>query len=249
MQTSKEFFCFPRLANAGSLRHAVSSRRFGTLKFQGDDESEAVRRNRDEFAKACGFNSSSLVVAQQPHGTRAAVITDAMRGQGAHDFETALPWADALVTTEKNLPLLVYVADCAPLLLADETAQVLAVVHAGWRGAVGRVVSQTVATMQTLGANSKNIAVGIGPHLCAACFEIGEEVADATKEIAPDAVLRGGTKPHLDLEEVLRADLESANVQNIETMNRCPRCENDAFFSHRAEHGNAGRFGLVAWWE
>lgn len=244
---------------AGPLQHAVTTRGLQpgqsgpydafNLAFHVGDDAENVRANRQRLAKELGFEIEALHAAQQTHEAHAQVVMRTHAARGALDWDSAWPATDALVTCEAATPLLILVADCAPLILVDYQARVLALVHAGWRGATARTASQTVRAMQKLGANPRHIIAGIGPHLCPRCFEIGEEVAVAAAGIEPGAVLRGGAKPNMSLDAVLRADLADAGVTQTETMPLCPRCDNNSFFSHRAQNGTAGRFGLVAWWE
>lgn len=221
------------------------------LAFHVGDDVEHVCANRRALGETLGFDATMLSAAQQTHETRAQIIAAESRGQGALDWESAHQQTDALITADHQTPLLILVADCAPLLLVDASAHILAVVHAGWRGAVARIVSQTIEEMKTLGAEPERIQIGIGPHLCTSCFEVGEEVALAAASVAPDAVVQGAAKPYVDLSAVLKSDAlrGGAREPNIEAMNLCPRCENETFFSHRGQNGSAGRFGLVAWWE
>lgn len=251
---------FASLDKIPNLHHAISTRAGGVsigeysslnLGFHVGDEPENVRENRRILATHLGFDSSSLVAAQQTHSANIETVELQMRGCGAGDWDSALPQTDGLIIAEKNLPAMILVADCAPLILVDERRKIFALVHAGWRGAVARIASRTIEEMKNLGSRAEDIQAGIGPHLCAGCFEIGEEVAQAVKKIAPQSVIHQEPKPHLALGKLLRADLQNAGVltQNIETMKRCPRCENQLFFSHRGQNGVAGRFGLVAFWE
>jgi len=251
---------FPLLEKISGLRHAVTTRDGGVssgayeslnLGFHVGDNAEDVRENRCRLASHLGYDAASLVAAQQTHSANVQVLEREMCGCGALEWNSALPATDAVVVAEKNLPALILVADCAPLILVDERRKIFALVHAGWRGAVAQIASRTVAEMKVLGSRPDEIAVGIGPHLCAACFEIGAEVAREAEKIAPDSVVPQKPKAHLDLQKLLRQDLKSAGVggENIEAMNRCPRCENELFFSHRAQGASAGRFGLVAFWE
>jgi hypothetical protein len=254
-------FQFETLQNIPGFRHAVTTRAGGesednyaslNLGYHVDDNAATVTRNRRALSTALGYDATSLVAAQQTHGAHAEIVTAAMRGRGALDWESALPATDALIVGETNIPALILVADCAPLVLVDETHRVFALVHAGWRGAVARIASQTVRKMEgAFGSNPADIRVGIGPHLCAACFEIGDEVEHAAMEIAPQSIVGKYEKPHLDLRTLLRADVENSGVlpARIESMNRCPRCEVETFFSHRGQGGVAGRFGLVALWD
>ncbi|MDQ3813107.1 MAG: polyphenol oxidase family protein, partial [Armatimonadota bacterium] len=178
-------------------------------------------------------------------------------GSGAYNWESALPATDALIVQAAQVPVLILVADCAPILLVDPVHRVLAVVHAGWRGAVAGIASRTVARMQTeFGTKAQDVRGGIGPCLCPDCFEVGDEVAQAAAGVAPESIIpaapqAGQDKPLLDLRVLLSDNLREAGVptDQIEALPHCPRCMNDLFFSHRGQNGMAGRFGLVAWWE
>lgn len=253
-----ELLRFQSMRNIPELNHALTTRRGGVsrqkystlnLGFHVGDDEENVRQNRILLAKALGYEAADLVAARQPHGARAHLVSLNDRGRGALEFASAVPDCDALVVSQKQLPVLIQVADCAPILIVDETQKVLAAVHAGWRGAVGKIVSKTITKMRDeFGTDPGNLRVGIGPCLCTECFEVGEEVA----QLAPQSgVILGHRKPHLDLRAILIGDALTvgAKQHRIETLPHCPRCENQTFFSHRAQNGTAGRFGLVAWWQ
>lgn len=246
-------FADPRMQHAITTRalhspHAEGAYADLNLAFHVGDDPDRVRQNRCDLAAELQYEAAGLHAAQQTHGTRVRVVTNGELVRGALDLESAWPETDALVTADAEVPVMILVADCAPLLLADFDEHILAVVHAGWRGAAAGIASAAVGTMQDLGGRSERIRAGIGPHLCPACFETGEEVAEAATAIAPASVVRGDSKPHLNLEALLRADLGAAGVRTIETLRHCPCCENRRFFSHRAQKGAAGRFALVAKW-
>ncbi|BCM93047.1 polyphenol oxidase [Abditibacteriota bacterium] len=241
--------------------HALSTRAGGVstgefsslnLGFHVGDDAGAVQENRRLFAQNAGFNLARLVAAQQVHGTNVRVVSSDNAGQGALEWESALPDCDALITDETDLPLLIQVADCAPVLLIDPLNRALAVVHAGWRGALEGAASNALKIMQREFATEPDkVLVAIGPCLNVDNLEVGEEVAAQVEAKNAGAVVRGSfPKPHLDLRTIIRDDLVNTGVleANIETSPLCTRERNDMFFSHRGQNGNAGRFGLVAWW-
>ncbi|HVF10294.1 MAG TPA: peptidoglycan editing factor PgeF [Abditibacteriaceae bacterium] len=256
-----KFLHFSSLQQISGLRHALTTRAGGTsegahsslnLGYHVGDDAARVTENRRRLAEALGYDGSTLVAAQQVHGAQVHIVEPQDRGRGAFGWDDALPDNDALVQAHSQTPVLILVADCAPLLLVDPEHGVLAVVHAGWRGAVAGVTSATLNCMaQYFQTDAREVWVGIGPCLCSDCFEIGPEVAAEVAPVAPQAVLRGVSKPHLDLRAVLQSDLQRAGVapEHIEALPDCPRCQPERFFSHRGQAGTAGRFGLVAWWE
>ena len=235
------------------FRHAITTRDGGfsrgdyaslNLAFHVGDDAEIVRRNRRALAHELGYDAEHLVAAQQVHGAECAVVGASQIGRGALDWDSALPATDALITAQSGVPLLILVADCAPVLLFDARARVLAVVHAGWRGALAGVASRAATSMQELGARAADIRAGIGPCLCARNLEVGSEVAQLFEN---QSVLQArGEKYRLDLRAVIIHDLQSAGIEQIEVNESCPKDEAATFFSHRGQNGGAGRFGIVA---
>lgn len=255
------FDCLPLLAAVPGLGHAISTRHGGvsegpyaTLNLGGHvgDDPARVAGNRRLLAQAAGYAATELVTAQQVHGTRIVQATAADSRRGAFDWESALPEADGLLVTEPGLPVGILVADCAPVVVVDPVHRALALVHAGWRGALGRIASAAVQMLaDTVGARPAELLVGVGPTLCTDCLEVGHEVGDAVQQVFGDAVLRlDAPKPHLDLRALLVADLAAAGVPpaQIAFHPACTRCQTARFFSHRGQGGHAGRFALVAWW-
>lgn len=254
-----EYLTFASLETIPGLCHAVTTRHGGVsvgeyaslnLAFHVGDDAEAVRENRRILGRMLDYDAASLVAAQQVHGSECRVVTASEKGSGAFEGAGALADCDALIVQEPNIPVLIMVADCAPILLVDPVTKVLAVVHAGWRGAVGAIASKAAGRMAAeFGSRPEDIQAGIGPCLCTACLEIGEEVAE---QVPGAGVVRKKEwkKPHLDLRAIIREDLTNGSVpgSQIKAIVRCPRCENERFFSHRGQNGKAGRFGLVAYW-
>jgi YfiH family protein len=251
---------FSSLRHVRGLRHAITTREDGAsagafaslnLAFHVGDDADAVRENRIRLALSLVYDPRTVVAAQQVHGDAIGIVTSDDCGRGALDWESAIPGTDALIVAEPEVPAMILVADCAPLLIADPEHNVLAVVHAGWRGAVAGIAGKTMQRMQQeFGSQPQSTLAGIGPCLCVECLEVGAEVA---AQIPEDAVIREAKwpKPHLDLQKLIAGDLESAGMPraNIEPMNECPRCLHKKYFSHRGQNGTAGRFALVAWWD
>lgn len=252
---------FSTLKSVAGLHHAITTREGGVSKagfeslnlaFHVGDDEIRVRRNRCILAARMDYDPETLVAAKQIHQSRTHLVFSDIAGRGALDSD-AIPDTDALVTKEKNLPLLILVADCAPILIVDPEERVLAVVHAGWRGALAGIAGKTVAKMRhDFGSRPNDILVGIGPCLSVENFEIGPEVAAEVEKVDARAVVAGWEKPHLDLRALIGRDLQRAGVleTNIEIMPFCTK-DDARFFSHRESHrgqnGVAGRFGVVAW--
>jgi len=252
---------FQTFATIPGLRHAITTRTdpgvsqgpyaAANLAYHVGDDRDHVTRNRELLARSLGYHPARLTAAQQVHGTNMKIVTKETAGRGALSGADAIPACDALLTREPDLPLLIMVADCAPILMVDPETRALAVVHAGWRGALGGIAGAAVRRMQSeWDTRPENVRVGIGPCLCLECLEVGPEVAAQLNEADRDCARPGARNPHLDLRRVLGRDLERAGVrrENVEVLEECPRCDGEIWFSHRGHGGATGRFGVVGWW-
>jgi YfiH family protein len=132
-----------------------------------NDDPAAVAENRRRIAAHFGQGPDRLLSAHQIHSALAVVVDGPWHGPR--------PQVDALVTAMPNLVLSVLTADCAPVLLADQEAGVVACAHAGWKGALGGVLQATIATMETMGAAPARMAAVVGPSIQQASYEVGPE--------------------------------------------------------------------------
>jgi YfiH family protein len=140
--------------------------------------------------------------------------------------------------------LLVRVADCVPVLLADVEAGVVAAVHAGRPGLVAGIVPHAVQAMRELGATL--LRAWVGPHVCGACYEVPEEMRADVAAVVPEsfAETSWGT-PSLDVGAGVRAQLAAAGV-HVTDASRCT-IEDDDLFSYRRQGVHSGRLGGLVW--
>lgn len=128
------------------------------------------------LAEAVGCSVDNFTFGEQKHTTHVEVVTRAQRGRGGREKATRLPSTDALITRETGVCLMVLAADCVPVLMYDSRMRVIAAVHAGWRGTVGRIAAQTVERMRDeFGCDTRDVIVGIGPSIGPCCFEVGKK--------------------------------------------------------------------------
>jgi polyphenol oxidase len=132
----------------------------------GDDPDD-VARNRSLAAKAL-LPGARLVGLYQTHSTDVVTVTEPWP-------DAARPHADALVTARRGILLGIVTADCAPVLFHDPVAGVIGAAHAGWRGALGGIVEQTISAMVAIGADRDRILASIGPCIAAPSYEVGED--------------------------------------------------------------------------
>jgi len=157
---------------------------------------------------------------------------------------------DILLTDQPGIALVQRFADCVPLVLYDPGRQVLALAHTGWRGTVQGVALEAVRAMaQAFGSHPGDIVAGVGPSIGPCCYEIGPEVAAQVRSNCQQGELflsQADNAIHLDLWAANCGQLEEAGVDQVEVMRLCTACHNEEFFSHRAERGRTGRFGVMA---
>jgi YfiH family protein len=216
-------------------RHdGVSAVPYDTLNLAlvGDDDPEARRRNTEllleDFAPG-----ADLADMDQVHGHTV------VRAGGAREQ------CDALVTDRPDTVLMVRVADCVPVLLADPEAGVIGAAHAGRKGVAEGVVAACVEEMRALGASG--ITAWIGPHICGRCYEVPDALRAEVAAIEPaTASTTSWTTPALDLGAGVRAQLERVGVQ-VHDLSRCT-LESADLYSYRRDGSRAGRLaGVIRW--
>lgn len=242
---------FEGLDGAKGLRHAVLTRiggvsrgHYATLNLGhtvGDDLA-AVEENHRLALGALGLKPGRTVSPSQVHGARVGVVGRAHLG-------TVQPATDALATDAPGVPLLMRFGDCASVLFFDPEHRVIGIAHAGWRGVAAGSVPATVRTMtERWNCDPSDLWAGIGPTIGPCCYEVGPEVVAAVEAVCPpdaEVVRAVNGRTHLDLPGAVRAQLCAAGVGQIEEAGLCTACRVDEFFSHRAERGRTGRFGIV----
>lgn len=241
------------LADLPWLAHGVSQRTRGVsaapfdslnLGLHVGDDPNAVRENRRRATEALGFSLTSLVCAEQVHGAEVAVVGVGERGRGATDFSTALVGADALVTNTSGVLLGLYFADCVPILFADPETRAIGIAHAGWRGLVGGVIQNTVATIhEKFGTVPETLRVGVGPCIGPEHFEVGPEVA--TQFPAEVVQTLGYERPHVNLKAAIEIVLGDCGIsrQHRNLFGGCTYTDSARYFSHRRDAGKTGRMG------
>lgn len=180
-----------------------------------------------------------LIIPRQTHTTNVRVITGL-------STDEELQNVDAVVTSLKNTCVCVSTADCVPVLLYDKNRQVVAAIHAGWRGTVGRIVEKTLDVMHAqYGTEGKDVVACIGPSISLEAFEVGDEVYDAFAEAGFDMnrMARKYEKWHLDLWEANRMQLLAKGVlpEQIEVAGICTYQHYEDFFSARRLGIKSGR--------
>jgi len=266
------FFEFPKLSGASGTLHGVFTRKDGkstgpyrslNVGFGVGDDDRTVAENRHIISRC--INETDLVYLDQVHGRRVAVfkkehgsyrVAETFDGLESKILEiSGLPTdvpginterrfqADAMVTNIPKKFLVIQVADCQSVMIYDPVRQVVANVHAGWRGSINNIIGSTLAVMvRSFGCRPRDFIAGIGPSLGPCCAEF----VNYEREI-PEAFWKyKNNTHHFDFWSVSRDQLCEAGVlpENVELSRMCTKCDTDRFFSYRGE-GVTGRFATL----
>ena len=190
------------------------------------------RASREEVLARLAEPHPPVAWARQIHSSRVLAARPGECGEG-----------DALVSGG-DVALSIVTADCVPVLLAGPAG--IAAAHAGWRGIAGGVVGATVAAMP---GDPASFTAWIGPAIGSCCYETGQDVADQVAAASDPAIITPGPagRPHLDLQQAVRRQLQAAGLRQIEVLPLCTRCEAAILHSYRRDGKAAGRNHAFIW--
>ncbi len=199
---------------------------------EGADDPQRIGRNLATLAAAIGAPETRTM--SQVHGSTIVSIS------ASED----IPVADAMVTDRTGVGLVVRVADCTPIVLADPRARLIAVVHAGRAGLVNEITPATVRAMRARGAT--RIQAWLGPRACGSCYELPKDLVDAIAARIPEArstTLKGTAG--LDVGAGIIAQLRAVDVDVSDLGAGACTIEDDLFFSYRRQGQRSGRQGAI----
>ena len=211
----------------------------------GDDR-EAIAENRRRAVEAV-LPGAELATVHQVHSAEARYVAAPWPHQER-------PRADAMVTDQRGILLGVLTADCAPVLLADEQAGIVAAAHAGWRGALAGVTDSAIDEMEAIGARRGRITAAIGPCIALPSYEVDGAFrdrfveADASNDRFFITPASGGL--HFDLPAYVRHRLIAAGIAEVETIHLDTYSDPDRFYSfrratHKGEPGYGRQVSLI----
>ncbi len=210
---------------------------------RGDNPFSAIR-NIEICMDALDMEKKNLTLTYQLHTANVRFLTQEDVGKGL-----IREWGegvDAVVTDMPRVPIMTYCADCVPTLLYDGVRKMIGAVHGGWRGTKENIVSNVVKLMCEKGCEKENIVALIGPAIGMCCYEVSGDVGEAFEAEYPDCVKKMPMGKYMvDLKKITQCQLQAAGLSeyNIENSLICTACENDKFFSHRAQKGRSGLLG------
>lgn len=218
------------------MRLGVAEIRFTSIG-DGDFAPQASSDNDEMAARRQAITDFPWTWLRQVHGDGTVVVNE----PGAHVGAAA----DAAVAVVPRAPVAVVTADCAPIVLVDDSGSSVAVVHAGWRGLVEGVIASAVGEMRANGSSS--ISAALGPCIHAECYEFSiDDLSNVADRFGDDVRgITGRGDPALDMQAAVRSALDELGVELVHDEDICTSCS-DEHWSHRAR-GDKGRQATVAW--
>lgn len=218
------------------VKYYFSTTEDGNLSYLVDDLKQNVNKNRQTVANIMEYKNEDLVYMNQVHGNNVQIVDI--------NSPKLIENCDGIITKEKNLPLMVMVADCIPILFFDEIQGVIAAVHAGRNSTFLKIAQITANKMiNELGCNANNIKVIFGPSIHSCCYEVSDELLNIVKTSFGEKFCIG---KNIDLQGINIKLLEEVGIRHINVSNICTKCSNEAYFSFR-KNPKTGRFaGIIS---
>ena len=216
------------------VKYYFSTTEDGNLSYLVDDLKQNVDKNRQTVANIMEYKNEDLVYMNQVHGNNVQIVDK--------NSPKIIENCDGIITKEKNLPLMVMVADCIPILFFDEIQGVIAAVHAGRNSTFLKIAQITANKMiNELGCNVNNIKVIFGPSIHSCCYEVSEELLNIVKTSFGEKYCIG---KNIDLQGINIMLLEEVGIRHINVSNICTKCSHEPYFSFR-KNSKTGRFAGV----
>lgn len=210
------------------------------IKSKEPEMQNIIEENRKMFCEELGITQENFIYPEQRHTDTVAV---------AELGKTYYPEADALILTNHEQAVFLNFADCTPLIAYDKKQNIGAVIHAGWKGTVGRIGTKTILKMMDdFNTDIRDVRVAIGPAISVCCYEVKEDVFNmsmvSVKNNKGLYEIRDG-KIYVNLKEINKRQLEELGVEYIDVCPYCTSCNNDLFYSYRKEGGTTNRHSAI----
>ena len=216
------------------VKYFFSDKTDGNLAYHVGDIKENVDKNRQKLALKYDYKDENLCYMNQIHSANVVVVDE--------NSPKYIDNCDALITKTKNLPLMVMVADCIPILMFDEVKGVIAAIHAGRNSTFLKISEITAKEMiENFSCKTENIKVIMGPSIQKCCYEVNDELKNIVEKSFGKEFVIGN---NIDLQGINKKLLENLGIKNIEISSICTKCSNKPYFSYRKEK-NTGRFAGI----
>ena len=236
-----KFYQSKLLNKFSNLTHIFTTKDSGNLAFHVNDNIIHVQNNHNILAEELKYKKDFLIHMKQIHSNIVHIVNE-------NDNFNNPPECDALITNKKNIPLMVMVADCLPILFYDEKQKVIAVAHAGRQGAFKNIVQNVIDAFVTeFKSDAGDIHVSVGASIGVCCYEVGSDIYKEAKVLGLEYAFEIKNKSYfLDVSKIIKNQLLASGIkkENIEISGECTKCKSDKYFSYRA-NPQTGRFAGV----
>lgn len=221
------------------------------MSYNGEDDKQ-VLENRKELARMLDTDLDHMVAPLQRHTTHYLSVNKNDGGKGMYSQEDAYLGFDAIYTRDEDLTLLIFHADCCPVLLYCEDQKLVAAIHSGWRGTVTEIVGKvTRHLIKDEGCNPECIHAYVGPSIEQRNFEAMDDIIDLVKKMSFDtsSFYKKTDDTHylLNSKGLIKQQLLNCGVkeENIEVSPYCTMENDDLFFSYRKTHTKNRNISII----
>lgn len=218
------------------VKYYFTTTKDGNIAYHVGDLKQNVDKNRQTLANKLNYKNEDLVYMNQTHGNNVQIVDK--------NSPKLIENCDGIITKEKNLPLMVMVADCIPILFYDETKGVIAAVHAGRNSTFLKIAQITANKMiNELFCKAQNIKVIMGPSINSCCYEVSDELLNIVKTSFGEEFCKN---KNIDLHGINIMLLKELGIKDITVSKICTKCSDKAYFSFR-KNPKTGRFsGIIS---
>ncbi|MBK6302786.1 MAG: peptidoglycan editing factor PgeF [Arcobacter sp.] len=206
----------------------------GNLAFHVEDNEINVIKNRKNLALKLGYNYEDLVYMNQIHSANIIVVDE--------NSPKLVDNCDSIITRSKNLPLMVMVADCIPILMFDDKKGIIAAIHAGRNSTFLEISKKTAEVfIEKFSSNPEDINVVFGASIQKCCYEVSEDLSKIVENSFGKEFVENN---YIDLQGINKKQLNDLGIKNIEISNICTKCGDKSYFSYRKDK-KTGRFAGI----
>ena len=214
--------------------YSFTDKNDGNLAFHVEDNEINVIKNRKNLALKLGYNYEDLVYMNQIHSANIIVVDE--------NSPKLVDNCDSIITRSKNLPLMVMVADCIPILMFDDKQGIIAAIHAGRNSTFLEISKKTAEIfIEKFSSNPEDINVVFGASIQKCCYEVSDELSKIVENSFGKEFVENN---YIDLQGINKKQLNDLGIKNIEISNICTKCGDKSYFSYRKDK-KTGRFAGI----
>ena len=206
------------------------------------DKIDIIKKNLKIVKNKISKNSKNIFLVHQFHSNKFIYINKKV------NFSQKKIKADAIITDQVNLPIAVLTADCVPILLYDHKRNMIAAIHAGWKGAFKEIIKKVINFMIIKGCTKNSIIAVVGPCIQKNSYNIGEEFKKRfLKKDKKNNIFfkKKNNVLYFDLPNFVKSQLKLNKITNIDMIKIDTFDQKNNFFSARRSlrlnHDDYGR--------